>query len=485
MSEALKQKPRYPLCVDLDGTLVKSDTLIEAIFKMAKSHFWQLLLAPLWLLKGKAYFKEKIFSMSTLDVAELPYNEEVLEYLKAEFSSGRDLVLATASSYRIAEKVSNHLGIFEKVIASDPETNLSGEKKAEALVKAFGEKQFSYMGNAEIDLKVWKHAASADVVFADRNLLSRAKKLCQVDNIFARPRSFFKLIRKAIRVHQWTKNALIFLPLILAHKIGDVDAIINAIHAFFAFAMTASSVYLINDLLDLESDRRHPDNKKRPFASGELALQWGVVLAPAMLTIGIIAAAALSMSFLWVVLGYFALTTAYSLHLKQIALLDVIVLAFLYAWRIFAGAIAINVYLSQWLLVFAGFFFLSLALVKRCSELILMNRKNLEANPRRGYWVSDLSQLVSFGSASGYLAVLVFALYVNSEQVVKSYQTPEALWFICPFLLYWISRMWLKAHRGLMHTDPLVFAVKDRVSYIMIAIMALIWFIATGNLVVQ
>jgi 4-hydroxybenzoate polyprenyltransferase len=485
MSQALKTSTKLPLCVDLDGTLVKSDTLIEAIFRAAKKSFWQMLLAPLWLRKGKPFFKEKIFALARLDVTQLPYNEKVVAYLKDQHQAGRKIILATASPKIIAQPIAEHLGFFDEVMATDLETNLSGKCKAKALVEKFGDRQFDYMGNAGVDLHVWRHSAHADVVFGNQSLVNKAKELTQVNLVIPRPRSFFKLVKKAIRVHQWTKNALVFLPIVLAHKISDLVAIGQTMHAFFAFAMTASSVYLINDLLDLESDRHHPDNKSRPFASGELALHWGVLLAPVLLSFGLLSAAALSPAFFMVVFGYFILTCAYSLHFKEIALLDVIILAFLYAWRIFAGAVAIDITLSHWLLVFAGFFFLSLALVKRCSELILMDKENLEANPRRGYWVADLGQLVAMGSASGYLAVLVFALYISSEQVVKSYQNPEVLWLMCPFLLYWISRMWLKAYRGMMHTDPLVFAVKDRSSYIIMAIMALIWFIATGKFMVQ
>jgi 4-hydroxybenzoate polyprenyltransferase len=238
----------------------------------------------------------------------------------------------------------------------------------------------------------------------------------------------------------------------------------------------------VNDLLDLSSDRRHLDNRRRPFASGELPLIYGIFMAPILFLAGLVAALSFSPMFFAVVLGYFLLTSAYSLRLKEIVLADVLILACLYAWRVFAGAVAAEIKLTSWFLAFFGFLFFSLALVKRCSELILTQQHKGKPNARRGYRLDDVSQLESFGSASGYLAVLVLALYINAEMTAGTYVHPNALWLLCPMMLYWISRMWLVAHRGQMSSDPLVFSLKDRVSYMMIGGMAIIWLIASGTL---
>lgn len=293
-------------------------------------------------------------------------------------------------------------------------------------------------------------------------------------------RSLVVLVAKAVRVHQWAKNALIFAPLVFAHRLGETALVLQALLAFAAFTLVASSVYLVNDLLDLESDRRHPDNRRRPFASGELPLTYGYALTPLLLGGGLALAAFQSWAFFAVVAGYYGITLAYSLKLKRVVLADVMILAFLYAWRVFAGAVATGIDLTHWFLACFGFLFFSLALVKRCSELILTAKHGLAENARRGYLVSDLGQLVNIGTASGYIAVLVLALYISSDVGTKSYKHPELLWLVCPLLLYWVSRMWLMAHRGDMTSDPLVFSLKDKVSWGLVIVAAAIWSAASG-----
>ena len=281
-------------------------------------------------------------------------------------------------------------------------------------------------------------------------------------------------------MHQWSKNLLIFVPVALGGKITDVALLAKAGVAFAAFSLVASSVYLLNDMLDLESDRCHPDNRRRPFAAGDLSLLWGMAMAPVLLVTGFLMAWLLAPKFLMVLAGYYVLTFAYSFYLKRLVLADIVVLAGLYTFRIFAGGVATSTVLTYWLLTFSGFLFLSLALVKRTSELLMAKEQGTEVNSRRGYQIGDISQLSSFGSAAGYLSILVFALYLRSPQVSFIYPRPDLLWFVCPFLLYWISRMWLKTHRGEMHSDPLVYAMKDRGSYVIIGVMALIWAVAAG-----
>lgn len=482
MKKGRGQAQSLPLCVDLDGTLVKTDLLIEALLQLAHENFLALFLVPLWLLKGKASFKQEVFARVDLPVDSLPYHEELLDYLKKEHAAGREIHLATASSAKVAEKVAAHLGIFTQVLGSSTAVNLAGRKKAEALVERFGAKQFAYAANAPVDLDVWREAGEAHVVDATTGLTKRVEAVCRVEGVYERKRNRAKLVLKAMRVHQWAKNALIFAPLVLSHQASNYKLFLICLGAFCAFSMVSSSVYLINDLLDLDSDRKHPDKRRRPFAAGALPVTWGLGLAPLLFVGGMVTAYFLGAKFLWVLAAYFVVTSAYSFHLKQVVLADVLILAFLYAWRVFAGSAATGIGLSKWALAFFGFFFLSLALVKRCSELLLTMKNGNAANKRRGYWVQDLNQLISFGSSSGYIAVLVLALYINSEQVTSAYVYPQYLWLVCPVLLYWISRVWLKAHRGLMHSDPLVFALKDRVSYIMVAVMAAIWVVASGGL---
>jgi 4-hydroxybenzoate polyprenyltransferase len=285
------------------------------------------------------------------------------------------------------------------------------------------------------------------------------------EQAIVRRRSFVKLLLKAMRVHQWVKNILIFVPLLMAFQILDVNLAIRAAGAFIAFSLMASGTYLFNDLMDLEADRAHPTKRHRPFASGALSVRWGQVLIPALVGAGLVIGWFLSVPFLIVLVGYTIITLTYSLRLKRLVLVDVLVLAGLYTWRIFAGAIAAGVALSAWLLAFSMFMFFSLALLKRTSELLEMRAEGKLKASGRGYHVDDLSQLTIFGSTSGYISVLVLALYINSDAVRALYHRPEALWLICPLILYWVSRVWLIGHRGQMHSDPIVFALKDRVSY--------------------
>ncbi len=472
---------KFPLCVDLDGTLIKTDTMIEGFFKLCRTHLFKALMAPFWLLRGRAYFKDKIFTHVKLDFDTLPYNEELLKFLHEEKQGGRELWLVTGASERVAKQVAERVGLFSRVLSSDRTTNLTGRKKARLLTELLGRKKFAYVGDSYVDLRVWKRAAEAYVVAPHFGLEARVARLCSITKVFPTKGNFLHLLVRSLRVHQWSKNILIMAPVILAHRLDDLPVMLNAFHAMIAFSLVSSSVYLLNDMLDLEADRRHPDNKRRPFASGDLALLWGFLLTPVFLGLGLTAAWALSIKFLKVVLWYYITTLAYSINLKQVVLADIIILACLYAWRLIAGSTATEVVLSNWFLVFAGFFFLSLALIKRCSELILIEKLEQRKSPRRGYAVGDLHQLESFGSASGYISVLVLALYINnSEQVTMLYKHPNYLLWMCPLLLYWISRMWLKAHRGKMYTDPLVFALKDRVSYVMIGAMGFVWLLATG-----
>lgn len=458
--------PLPPLCVDLDGTLIHSDLLLETLLILIKRNPFYFFLLPFWLLNGKAALKAEIAKRIVFNPAALPYNHIFLEWLQTQRNAGRDLWLCTASNYRLAYPVADHLQIFSGVLASTDDSNLSGCAKARQLVEKFGKKGFDYCGNHRVDLAIWQFSQGAIAVNCSERLIKDVGSVAEIRAVFPKTIGIFKPILKALRSHQWAKNTLVFVPLAAAHKMSDAVSVEHALLAFLAFGLCASSVYLLNDMLDLEVDRQHPRKCKRSFASGNLSLLVGFMLIPILLLGTILSAVSLPAMFLVVLGGYYALTVAYSFGLKRIVLVDIITLAGLYTARIVAGAMAIDVPLSFWLLLFSVFLFFSLALVKRYAELDGMRRQGKLKAAGRGYHVEDLPILHSFGTASGYLCVLILALYINSPAVESLYRYPQVIWFLCLLLLFWISRVWLKAHRGTMHDDPVVFAMKDRVSLI-------------------
>jgi 4-hydroxybenzoate polyprenyltransferase/phosphoserine phosphatase len=474
MQQAAAISPAEPvLVVDLDGTLIKTDLLVETALTLGKQNVLLLPMLGVWLLRGKASLKEEIAKRVNVDAASLPYNEEFLDYLRAQHAQGRRLWLATASHRRIADQVAAHLGIFDRVLATENGRNLSGTAKLEALMSDLGQERFDYAGNAQIDTRIWPHARRALIVHPDRGVEAAVER-GTIERVFPRAKRSWSVYVRAIRVHQWVKNLLIFVPLALAHRLGDLHLVANVAIAFLAFGMTASSAYVLNDLVDLTADRHHPRKRRRPFASGDLPATTGFWLILALLACAGALASLLPGTFLVVLAIYFAGTLTYSFKLKHHAMLDVMGLASLYTLRIIAGIVAIGAPLSFWLLAFSVFIFLSLALVKRYSELRVMQREGKQEALGRGYQVGDLTILSAAGIASGYLAALVLALYVNSPEVLLLYRTPEAIWLLCCLLLYWVSRMWMITHRGDMHDDPIVFALTDVPSLVIGALAAII-----------
>jgi len=283
----------------------------------------------------------------------------------------------------------------------------------------------------------------------------------------------------ALRPYQWVKNLLVLVPLITSHEITDLDQVWRALIAFASFCMCASGTYVFNDLLDVAADRQHPRKRHRPFAAGTLPMAAGPVLIVGTLTVAFLAAWQLSApGFVPTLLLYAAATVAYSLRLKKEPVLDVILLAGLYALRVFAGAIAVGVQLSAWLMAFASFLFLSLAFMKRFSELKAAGERT-DPLAGRGYRPDDVGWVQSAGLASGYVAVLVLALYVNSGDVAMLYERPRALWLLCPAVLYWITRTWFRAHRGAIDDDPIVGAASDPMSYVLAVAVGLVLVRAT------
>jgi 4-hydroxybenzoate polyprenyltransferase/phosphoserine phosphatase len=465
MQSPVAVQTERPLCVDLDGTLVKSDTFVDSLMVLARRHPIAFLRAPLWALKGKAHVKSQVASMVTLDPAHLPYNRPLLDYLRDEHAAGRKLYLATGADRVLARNVANHLGIFEDVIASDGTINLTGQNKLERLEQRFPD--FDYVGNALPDLPILQGAQEAMLANPDLRLNSALKsRNIPVSRSFIDRTRLPIAVAKGLRVHQWAKNLLVFLPLLLAHSLRPGPVLI-AVAAFFCFCFMASATYIFNDLLDLETDRVHLNKRKRAFAAGDLSVTAGLGISFSLATLALIIAAYLPRTFLIYLLLYFVTTLAYTLSLKRIVLVDVVVLSSLYTIRMMAGSAATQTPVSPWLAAFSIFLFLSLAMVKRFSELQNLHARGVNPTNGRGYLLSDIEQLRSFGTSSAYASIVIFSLYINGHDVVALYHHPNRMWLITPLLILWVSRVWLLASRGLLDEDPVVFALSDRMSLLL------------------
>ena len=463
-----------PLIVDLDGTLIKSDLMVESALQLLRRNVLFLLRMLIWLARGKACLKEQVARRVHLDLSNIPYNRRFVSFLKQEVGRGRPVYLATASDARLAVPIAEHFGLFERVLASDGRINLRGKKKLKAIQEATEEGPFDYAGNARVDVPIWRRARRAIVVNPGLGVERAARRCSDVAAVFEdRPAGLMVYLR-AIRVHQWLKNLLIGVPLLTSHSWNNLPAALSLLLAFVSFSLSASATYLLNDLLDLSADRRHPRKSQRPLASGDLSLVPAVGLMIGLMAAGLALAAVVSHEFQLILLLYVGLTVCYSLYFKTLVLIDVILLASLYTLRILAGTAAIGVALSYWLFAFSMFLFLSLALVKRCSELQSMQETGLDKASGRDYRVTDLSILSGMGIAAGYLAVLVLALFVNSPHDLSHYSHPNRLWLLCPPMAYWVSRLWIKTSRGEMHDDPLLYSVRDRASWIIVAMMTAI-----------
>ena len=471
------------LCIDCDGTLLRTDLLHESVLLLIKQAPLSLLLLPFWLLRGKAYLKERIAERVQFDWSTLPYNDEVLKLIADGRAGGRQIVLATASPQAWASGIAEHLGVFDAVVATAGGVNLSGKHKAQRLSEIYGRKQFDYAGNGRTDLPVWADSRLAIVVSSNASLLAATGRVATVSQVIGVPRAGLLAFLKGLRIHQWMKNLLVLVPLLAAHKVSSLDGFTHAVLAFFAFSFCASAVYVLNDLLDLESDRQHIRKRARPFASGLIPVWQGVVLVPLLLAVSILLTLPLPAAFAAVLAVYFCITLAYSLRLKRQVIVDVMLLAALYTMRIVAGAAATGIVPSFWLLAFSMFIFLSLAIVKRYSELLITLQQQKAGAAGRGYLVSDLPVLASLGAASGMAAVLVLALYINDPETARLYPSKMWLWLVPPAILYWITRVWLKTCRGQIDDDPVVFAIKDWQSLVIGVLLAACFALAASNAV--
>ncbi len=466
-----------PLYVDMDGTLLKVDTLHECFLAAVKKNPLVVFFCLLWLWQGKAYLKSRLSNFKPFPVDMLPVNESFVEYLWAEKRRGRQLVLATAGDSTIANAVAARFPMFNAVLASDGKTNLSGRRKRE-MITAHSGGVYDYAGNAYVDLPIWEGARNAIVVNATARLARKVRECTKVTAEYPRPRISWRTYAKALRLHQWLKNVLIFAPVLASHQVLNAELLGKSFVALLAFGLCASSVYVLNDLLDLESDRKHPRKLKRAFAAGQITAARGVIMAAFLLITSGFVATYLPLPFGTVLIGYFLTTFLYSVLLKRLSTIDIFILAGLYTLRIIAGAAATGIHLSFWLLAFSMFLFISLAAIKRVSELVDAQSDADRVVHGRGYAQLDMDALSGIGISSGFSAVLVLALYIKSPEIEPMYRRPEIMYLLCPLLLYWLSRCWVGARRGNIDDDPMVFAVRDRVSQLTLAVAGLLVLLA-------
>ncbi|MGI6681309.1 MAG: UbiA family prenyltransferase [Bdellovibrionota bacterium] len=475
-------KEKECLFVDLDGTLIKGDLLYECLISIIKKSFFSIFFIPIWLLKGKAYLKEKFSLLIELNVELLPYNQEVVAYIKAKKEKGIRIILATASNHNLAKPISGFLGLFDDVIASNKKENLKGKNKLKKIKSYLSDnnfsKEFSYIGDSTADIVIFNEAKEP-IIVGNEKIYNKIKLKNKNAKFIAESAKFsITSFLSMIRTYQWVKNLLIFIPLILSHKFLNIDLVLKAIVAFFSFSFLASSVYIINDIFDINADRMHPSKKHRAIASGDIPISLGLKTVIFLIPFSIVISLSLGKEFLLILTLYFITTTLYSIFFKKIVLVDILILSLLYTVRILAGGVALNIALSPWLAMFSLFMFFSLACAKRYAELYAVKNNLQHKIMGRGYQASDLEQIQIFGSSSGYIAVLIFALYIQSDVSVRLYKTPSFLWGLCPLMLYWISRVWLISHRGQMEQDPIIFAMKDKASYIILVFVVIIFVVA-------
>jgi 4-hydroxybenzoate polyprenyltransferase len=472
-----------PLYVDMDGTLTPSDTLYESVMLFLRSSPLNLLRLLAWLVLGKAGFKQRLADAVRPEPARLPYREDFLQFLRSEHARGRPLVLASAADARIVREVAGHIGVFSDTLGTEGGPNLSRERKREAIAAhalAAGHSQWAYAGNSADDLAVWQGSAEAIAVNTPASVLSQLRRQHPEAQVFERQPLRLRTVLRAIRLKQWAKNALLFIPLLAAHATA-AQAWGAVALGFVAFGLCASATYLFNDLLDLPSDRVHRIKRLRPLAAGTLSIPAAVGLGAAMLVLAFALAFAVSSGFAAMLLLYTVVTLAYSMHLKRLPLADVLVLAALYTLRIGAGAVAAQVTPSNWLLAISMFLFLSLALVKRCAELEeIIAEADAKLAPGRGYQSRDLPSLRAMGMSSGFLSVMVLTLYIDSQHGRDQYAEPEWLWAAAPLLLLWVMRIWLKTGRRELHgEDPLQFALRDYFSWLTVLLLVGVGLLAT------
>ncbi len=474
LEPSIKQNPDRPLSqrpsilyVELDHTLLATNTFLESILLLVKRNPLFLFCILIWACRGLDHCQKQIAKRIHLDVTNLPYRQHVMTRLREEYEQGRVLALLSGWNLEIAQAVSKHLNMFSLIALRSDLRHFSSPQYQTALDTQAGQGGFIYMTHSQAEHQIWKVAQEVILVKPSGVGFHHQNANKSVEVLEQGKAPSLSVLSKALRVHQWVKNILLFIPIATAHQFFHIDQLFQAFVAFFAFSFCASGLYIFNDLLDLPADRRHPKKKYRPFASGTLSIKTGLWLQPILLGISFsISLLALPVLFSFLLVGYAITTVLYSTYFKKVAILDVLILAGFYTLRIFAGGVAVSVAISSWLLAFSVFFFLSLAFGKRYAELQIRKVEKYQGIERRAYVGADKEIIGTMGTMSGYMSVLVLALYLNSTEVLSTYQNPDFLWLICPLLLYWISRTWLLAHRGNLDDDPLIVALKDPNSYV-------------------
>jgi 4-hydroxybenzoate polyprenyltransferase len=468
------RQDRMPLVVDLDGTLIRSDLLVESGFAHLSDNPLRIVGLLGAVRRGKAELKAQIAAETEIDAAHLPYDADVLALIEAARSEDRPVYLASASNERYVRAVAEHLGLFDGWFASTATENLSSAAKARRLVEAFGEQGFDYVGNDRADLAVWAVAGRQVGIRVSRPVQKELLRMGPEAQILAPATTRIRAWIKLLRVHQWAKNALVMVPLVTAQHF-DLASILAALGAFLVFSLAASAVYILNDLVDIEADRKHPTKRKRPLAAGTVPIFQAMLLLPVLLVVAVAGSFAITPWLGLVLCAYIVLTTLYTFSLKRKMMVDIIVLAALYTIRVIAGAAAISVPVSEWLIGFSMFVFTALALIKRYIELAAHLDAELPDPSNRNYRKTDLDIIAALAAASGFNAVTVFALYISSNTVHALYRHPQLLWLVCPILMYWLGRILLMAHRRLVDDDPLIFALRDRTSLMAFGLIAVIF----------
>jgi 4-hydroxybenzoate polyprenyltransferase/phosphoserine phosphatase len=455
---------------DLDGTLLKTDVFVESLLRLLAKEPWRLPQVAFWLMRGIGFCKGRVADLTIATWTTWPLQDDVAEIIEAARTAGRPVVLATAAHERVARQVAADLGFFDAVLATSDTHNMKGRAKRVAIREWLSQSacdRFSYAGDSMADLAVWQEADEVIVVKPSAQVESAVRRLGKPLAIVGDRRDGIRATVRALRPHQWAKNALLFVPMLLSHQL-DVDTFLRVCIGVASFSMCASAIYVLNDLVDLSADREHPKKARRPFANGDLSIATGLGLVVTLFAGAVaVAAAFLPPAFLGILGVYAVMNLCYSTWLKRKPLLDVLVLAAMYALRVEAGGAAASVSYTPWLLAFSIFFFTSLAFAKRYTELSRIGRGGGSQAHGRGYLVTDVPLLEMFGVASGYVSVVVLALYMSSSEMRALYGDGRLLWLICPLVTYWLTRIWLLAHRGVLDEDPVLFAIHDRVSLLL------------------
>lgn len=452
-----------PLVLDLDGTVVRGNLLVETALAFVKQNPLQIFKVFSWLLRGRAALKQQLAMQADVDVETLPLNDELLAYAAEQVGAGRKVYIATAADEAIAKQVAARIPFVTDVIASDGVNNLKGAAKAAVLVERFPE-GFEYAGDASVDLPVWRAATHATVVEASPSVIAAAGSVARIARIFPRPAPWKALVR-SLRPHQWAKNALVFVPLILSGKLAESGPALATLAAFLAMSLVASATYIVNDIVDLADDRRHWSKRERPLASGRLSLVAGAAAVPLGLAAGFGLAALAGWGVVLATTVYLLCTLAYSLKLKKLPILDGFALASLFTLRLGAGIVASGAPPSPWLLVFSMFLFASLSFAKRHTEVARVIERGGTEVRGRGYKAIDLPLILAIGISTGMCAVLILVLYIINDAFRQSFYGNTAwLWGFPIVLFLFICRIWLMCQRGQMNDDPVVFAVRDRPS---------------------